>query len=129
MSNCDIVKVGNYPIDVIRELINSGVDINTEDNSGLTFLHYACAHGNIDCVIELLNLGANPDIRDVDGWTPLHYATANVKIDCVRELLNYGVNTDIKDNKGQKASDLYDINEYIEWRKIIDEFSRPIMKF
>ncbi|KAL9613019.1 MAG: hypothetical protein Q9167_002409 [Letrouitia subvulpina] len=58
-------------------LVRSKVEVNCQDESGMTPLHYAVIFGTIgDCNLArlLLERNASIDAQTKDGWTPLHLA-------------------------------------------------------
>ncbi|RMZ76929.1 hypothetical protein DV737_g4606, partial [Chaetothyriales sp. CBS 132003] len=87
----------NY-IEVVRILVNAGVDINYQDEQGETALHVAARFGHVDCA-RLLLAGSEYQKADIElaentyGWTPLfiacvdgHYAIADLLIDAGAEV-------------------------------------------
>jgi len=75
-------------------LIESGVDLDKEDDITQTPLFYAVrpdkpgAHaGGVDCARMLLARRANPNTVDRNGETPLHYAAQRLGSDCIEALL------------------------------------------
>lgn len=52
-----------------RFLIDSGADINAQDNAGMTPLHHSAVHLQAGVCQELLNAGADPTIRSTMGHT------------------------------------------------------------
>ena len=63
------VTGGNLPI--VSILINSGADINTQDNIGKTPLHYVSDHNYYEIGKLLIKHGANVFIEDNYGNQPL----------------------------------------------------------
>ena len=56
-------------IELVKELLNQEVEINTQDSDGLTALHIA---NNIEILKILIEAGANPNLQDHrSGYTPL----------------------------------------------------------
>jgi ankyrin repeat protein len=53
----------------IRNLVQSGSDVNLMGNDGSTPLHIAAVKGRLDMVRLLLELGANPNLENVSGET------------------------------------------------------------
>lgn len=58
-------------VNIIRILIENGANLNEQDLSGKTPLHYASELGRVRCIPFLLQKGAKLDIRDKSGKTPL----------------------------------------------------------
>ena len=99
VSACDIP----YNIDVAKEAIAAGVDVNAENSKGLTALHVASGNWVIDPlrrdpILELLLLHPQIDVNTPSpgycNWcrgknsTPLHCACAYGHIDIMTRLLN-----------------------------------------
>ncbi|MCR6637586.1 MAG: ankyrin repeat domain-containing protein [Sporocytophaga sp.] len=55
----------------IKKLIALGADVNVQDYSGMSPLHYACSKNDPELVDLLLNRGASVNIKDSLGFTPL----------------------------------------------------------
>lgn len=56
-------------LDGIRELLDSGTDVNFHDTDGRTSLHVAACQGRPDVVELLLERGADVDVQDQWGST------------------------------------------------------------
>jgi ankyrin repeat protein len=54
-----------------RELLASGLKLDTRDKYGRTALHIACQDGLLDFAEELIHAGANVNIKDKSKLTPL----------------------------------------------------------
>jgi ankyrin repeat protein len=84
----------NGHVQVVKDLLEHGADMEAEDDCGLTALHRACIPGHLVVVNELLSpkdsngttttilgkrtksrVGANIEAKDTDGDTPLLYTT------------------------------------------------------
>ncbi|XP_072279370.1 ankyrin repeat domain-containing protein 22 [Pyxicephalus adspersus] len=59
---------------LIRLLLQSGVDVNAEDISGNTALHYACKMKSQAIVPILLEANANPNLKNKEGESPIDIA-------------------------------------------------------
>ena len=89
--------------DIIEFLVNSGCDINAEDDEGQTPLHKAAMFGNVESVKLLLEKEADPNKVDESGNIPLHIAIiTGGDIEVVSSLI---IKTDlrIKKDDGQNA--------------------------
>jgi hypothetical protein len=61
----------------VKQLLDSGVDVNTKFRYNATALFFACDAGNIDVVKLLLDHGADMNIKDTFyGFTPLMLAVS-----------------------------------------------------
>lgn len=65
----DAVVIGDTQ--KVTELLDEGEDVNVEDYSGLTPLHWAVQDDNLEMVELLLDAGADPNYEDYNGITPL----------------------------------------------------------
>jgi ankyrin repeat protein len=77
----------------LKLLIDYGLNVNAQTDSGDTFMHYACTFiRSFDLVKLLINIRADPNIRNYDGRTVLetvlNYRVLNNEI--VKLLLNNG---------------------------------------
>lgn len=60
--------------DVLKLLLEHGVEVNIVDNEGQTALHYAAMVGHVECVRILCEFKANRTLRDAEGHTCLDVA-------------------------------------------------------
>lgn len=101
---------------VIRELLRSGVDVNSSRNPhGLTILMHEPArkNPNIEIVKELIDGGADVNAKDKDDETALMWALKDFRyfdnpnleftIKVIRELINGGADVNAKDEDGKTA--------------------------
>jgi len=96
-------------LEMVRVLLEYGVDVNTRNRGGFTPLNYASrgGHRNDARVARLLIAhGADPNIPEQNGCTPLHRASMNGRIEIVRLLIEYGTNVEVKDDKGRTPLDV-----------------------
>jgi ankyrin repeat protein len=54
-------------VEVIRELLSKGANVDTPDNKGWTPLHLAAKHGHVHSLRELLSKGGTVDIQKKMG--------------------------------------------------------------
>ena len=88
----------NGNVEMMRELLTQGANINLQTNLGITALMSAAANGRLSAVLFLLQHSANPDLQDIKGHTALyhaaysgqqacHYALRVVKLDAENRVL------------------------------------------
>ena len=91
-----------YIINTCKELILTGSNVNEQDNSGHTPLHYAIIEPSIIEVCDLLiKSGANINLQNNRGDTPLHMAAQNNNFDIAEILVKAGADKSIKNNDGK----------------------------
>ena len=81
-------------IDILKYLIEHGVDINRRDCNGWSILHIAVDRRQTDMVKMLLEYGADPNAQSKQG-TPLHRWLDNA--DIARLLLEHGADPNSRD--------------------------------
>ncbi len=70
------------------------ININAQDETGMTALHHAVKSGAVNAVRILLNAGHNVNVRNKVGVTPLHFASAG-RNSAIAALLLQQPNIDI----------------------------------
>lgn len=83
-------------IETVKELINSEIDIDIQDQEGFTALMYATAKGNLEMVKLLIKEGAYADLKDNNGVTAMGYAlTPEVLEFFINEVGYYTIDEEI----------------------------------
>ena len=77
-------------IDGVLSSIQAGMDLNVQDEKGMTPLMLASQNGHVDLVVKLIEAGANMSIQSNSGDNALIYATKEEKINCVQKLIELG---------------------------------------
>ncbi|CAK1546423.1 unnamed protein product [Leptosia nina] len=77
-------------VEVVRQLLDRGLDEHHRDNSGWTPLHYAAFEGHIEVCEALLEAGAKVDEADNEGKGPLLLAAQEGHVDLVKLLIDKG---------------------------------------
>ncbi|MCL1832879.1 MAG: ankyrin repeat domain-containing protein [Leptospirales bacterium] len=60
--------------DIVKNIINAGIDINITDSAGNTPLHYAAINSWTDIAALLIDNGADVNVENKLNQTPLHFA-------------------------------------------------------
>ena len=87
-------------VDMLKDrLKNDDVDVNTQNETGWTPLHYAAEHNYVECVKLLLGVqNIDVNIKNKDGRTPLHISVFLLTIKCVKVLLAHqDIDVNIRD--------------------------------
>lgn len=84
-----VTAVTFHDVVKIKELIESGADVEARDEFGRTCLVIACSHGNLEIVKLLVAHGANVNNAATDGTTPLLAATTSGSMNAreIKQLL------------------------------------------
>ncbi|VUC25829.1 unnamed protein product [Clonostachys rosea] len=77
--------------DLLKVLLDYGVDVNTVGKDGRTALQMSCSRSSAWPMVEqLLAHSADPHLADASGWQPLHFAAGMNCEKTVRMLLEAG---------------------------------------
>jgi glycerophosphodiester phosphodiesterase len=93
---------------IVKLLVDAGVDINWQDETGETALHIAARFGHEDCARTLLE-GTNDQKADFEltentfSWTPLHVASVDGHLSVVELLVAAGAEINKPDASGWTA--------------------------
>jgi len=88
-------------MDLVRNILDAGVDTDYRSVSGATALHMAMLQRNPALIKLLLDYGFNPNAKDTkDGYTPLHMAVVSNNADAIRLLLQYKADRNIRSLAG-----------------------------
>ena len=84
-------------LNIFKDLISKGADINAKNNNGNTPLHIASYNGYLPIVEYLVNNRADINTKNKNDRTPLHYASFEGHLSVVELLINKGADKDAKD--------------------------------
>ena len=79
-------------VEMVKELIQAGADIEGRDKDGETPLIWASSYGHLEIVQELIQAGADVNAKDNDACTPLIWASSRGHLAVVQELIKSGAN-------------------------------------
>ena len=114
----EAVKAGNYAS--VKELIESGAEVNQPDKQGWTPLNWAAAKGNLEIVGLLLQHGADVFKAGRDQRTPAMIALAAGQAEVVKVLRQAeaqanGENATASERKYCRAYHIRDFRQYPGW--------------
>ena len=70
-------------VDLVKDYIIGGIDINQKDSQGNSLLHVACQNGNKRMCKTLLRKGCMINQKNLSGYTPLFFC---IKYKCNQSL-------------------------------------------
>jgi ankyrin repeat protein len=94
-----MIAAYNHHKDIVQLLLDSGADVNAQNEAGLTPLFYACQANDVGIATCLLNHGAQPNIGDKSGTTPLHWALSYGLPTLAIHLIEKGANVNAINKK------------------------------
>ncbi len=80
----------DYNLALVKDLLASGVDVNSCDSHNSTALEYAAEFGQLEMVMLLIENGADVSNRNNDGDTPLYCAGDNGHMEIEKILRDAG---------------------------------------
>ena len=97
-----LLKTTQSDVETVQHLIATNLDLNVQDENGMTALMIASQNGNLELAEQFIK-GANLNIQAFFSDTALIYATRNKQHECVQKLVEHGANTNIQGKDGNTA--------------------------
>jgi len=91
----DLLLFSIADIKSVKLLIRHGANVNKQDNSGRTCLHYSVISGDKEKFLEFLKSGGNINQIDNDGWTTLGLAHKHKKKELIKIIASSKIYTNI----------------------------------
>ncbi len=88
-------------LELAKELIKKGADINIRGNRNRTLLHIAAGSNKHGLTLLLINNGADVNARDSNGDSPLHMAALNLDMEIIKLLVEEGADINIRNRFGE----------------------------
>ena len=92
-------------IEVVRQHLAAGSDVNEKFYKGRTSLFNAVQKGHKEIAELLIDSGANVNVKGEEGVTPLHFAALFGRPETAKLLIAKGAGVNIKDNKNETPLD------------------------
>ncbi|KAI9728581.1 MAG: Glycerophosphocholine phosphodiesterase [Cirrosporium novae-zelandiae] len=116
--------------EIVKLLVDAGVEINYRDEQGETALHIAARFGCTECASILLqgtdDQRADPEIPEKHyAWTALHIAAVDGQLSIVNLLIDYGVDLERRDSSGWTAKEHAALRGHIDIAKRLAALTTP----
>ena len=82
----------NFSQRMIALLIEKGIDVNVQNDTGKTALHLAAFYGKVNAFKELRDNGAKYSVIDKAGLSTLHYAVDGGNLGEIKMTTNLFIN-------------------------------------
>ena len=92
----------NGDTEIVKLLIDAGVDVNITNSSGRNPLSYAAENGHVEIVKLLITLGADVNNQSSEDGTSVLIEASN-NTDIIKVLLESGADPNIQSNYGYTA--------------------------
>lgn len=117
-------RVADVPVCAL--LLQAGVDIDSQEDSGHAALHCAALNGDVKMLKFLLSHGANVKIEDDNGNTPLHLAAGSGFLKIAELLIDIGADVNAMNDSEDMPFYLAVRGDHYEVGRILaDHGARP----
>ncbi len=111
----------NGDVDLVREFIEAGADLNAKNIFGDSPLHKAVHKGHLPVVTLLVDSGADIGVENINGGlTPLHLAAYRGHADVVRYLVRMNADVNAKDAVGMTPLRLASVKLAIGFKEFVE---------
>ncbi|XP_021377640.1 espin-like isoform X2 [Mizuhopecten yessoensis] len=86
--------------DILKCLLESGVEVNATAHDGSTALHQACHDANHKALSMLLQYGGDFTMQDTQGRAPIHWAVTTKSTECLKYLIGHNADVNSRDKDG-----------------------------
>ncbi len=93
-------------IEIIDLLLDQGANINDNNGSWGTPLHFAATRGTKEATMHLVKKGADINLKDTEGKQPIHLVAEYGEDATLEAFLTLGANPDAETNNGVKPLEL-----------------------
>ena len=113
----ELEKGDKANLNLVRDLIVLGANLDWQNNDGWTALHWCAYFNHPEIAKMLLDAGADVNIQDEDGYTALHVSAFNNRIEITQVLIDAGADKTIYNNDGELPYELARTQEVIKLLK------------
>ena len=113
----EIEKRDKASLNLVRDLITLGANLDWQNEDGQTVLHKCARWNSPEIARMLLDAGADVNVQDGDGWTALHVSAFNNRLEITQVLIDAGADKTIPNNDSELPYELADRKEFKELLK------------
>ena len=113
----EIEKRDKANLNLVRDLITLGANLDWQNEDGQTVLHKCARWNSPEIARMLLDAGADVNVQDGDGWTALHVSAFNNRLEITQVLIDAGADKTIPNNDGELPYELAKTQELKELLK------------
>jgi ankyrin repeat protein len=89
----------NGQLEMVKDLLGKGLNVNLKDQDGRTPLMYASFNGHVEIIQLLIDKGAQVNVFDSYGRTPLMMASSGPYPEAVKFLLDHNADPNVADKE------------------------------
>lgn len=112
-------------LDLVKQHIAAGTDLNQKDDFGSTALVIAITFGKTDIAQALIAGDADIEVKGGDGSTALHSAAFFARTEIVKSLLAKGANIDARNNYNGTALESVQV-PFDQMKPVYDQMARDL---
>lgn len=120
LMNAFIANSGKEHFKQMKILFDTGINVNCQDNNGMTVLMYASHTDNYKLAKVFLDAGADVNLQSDSGKTALMFAVCNESgkntESLLQSLLDAGANVNLKDDDGKTTLIYAAESGYESWK-------------
>lgn len=112
-------------LDLVKQHIAAGTDLNLKDDYGSTALTIATTFGKTDIALALIEGGADIEVKSADGSTALHTAAFFGRTEIVKSLLVNGADVNVRNNYNGTALESVQV-PFDQMKPVYDQMARDL---
>ena len=102
----EIKKEDKANLNLVRDLIQLGADLDCQREYGYSALHWCAFKNRPEIARILIDAGADVNVQDREGWTALHWCANYNRMEIANMLLDSGADKTIQDDGGKLPYEL-----------------------
>ena len=96
----EIEKKGKANLNIVRDLITLGANLDWQENDGSTALHWCAVNNHPEIAKVLIDAGADVNVQDKHGMTALYWCSIYNRLEIARMLIDGRADLNIQNYDG-----------------------------